>query len=182
MLVNRRAGLVVGNHAQDGIAGGLDVQLFGEGVGEIHDAAALRHGAHSGSAVIHIGADHIVDAFLGHFFHAGNGALGVFLVVKRHDLHVIGGAADFHAAGFVDPVGACLHGALVGDAPACGRAGSHADKTDFQNRVGRECCAAKRQAEHGAHHARDQKIAFFHVVAPRGRMEDKVDGDATKTG
>ena len=94
-------------------------------------SAAFSHWANGRCAVIHVRADHIVDAFLGHLFHPSDSSLRVFLVIKRDDLYVVRGAADLHATGFIDPVSAGFHGTLVGNTPAGSWAGGHTDKTDF---------------------------------------------------
>ena len=72
-----------------------------------------------------------MNPFLGHFFHAGNSPLGIFLIVKGDDFDVVGGATDFHATGFVDQVCTGLHGPLVRDTPACSGARGYTDKTNF---------------------------------------------------
>ena len=162
VFVNGRARLVIGNHTQDGIGGRLRVQLFGKCVGKVHDSLLLRHRAHGSCAVIDIGPDHIVDAFLRHFFHAGNGALGVFLVVKGDDLDVVGGAADLDATGFIDPRGACFHRAFVRDILARCRARCHANEADFEYGISGKGQAAQASSNGTNDGAGFQKVTLFH--------------------
>ena len=74
----------------------------------------LGHRAHGGGAVVDVRADDVVDALLRHLLHAGDGALGVLLIVEGDDLDVVGCVADLDAAGFVDPWprGVCIERTL----------------------------------------------------------------------
>ena len=58
-------------------------------------------------------AGNIVDAFLSHFFHAGDCALGILLVVKGNNVQIISNTADLDPTQFVIPGGKCLHGAHI---------------------------------------------------------------------
>ena len=50
-------------------------------IGKIHNPVGFCDGAHSCGTVINVWTHNVVDTFLGHFFHARNRALGIFLVI-----------------------------------------------------------------------------------------------------
>ena len=45
---------------------------------------------HGGGAVVDVRSDYVVDAFLRHLLHAGDGALGILLIIEGHDVDIVG--------------------------------------------------------------------------------------------
>jgi len=113
ILVDRRSRLIARHHPQHGVAGGLGVELFREGVGEIDDPRFFGDRTHGGGAVVDVGPDDIADAFLRHLLHAGDGALGILLVVEGYDVDIVRVVADLHPARRVPPVGERFHRAHI---------------------------------------------------------------------
>ena len=157
-------------------AGG-GVERLREGVGEVDDAVLLGHRAHGRRAVVDVGADDIVDAFLRHLLHAGDGALGVLLVVEGDDLDVVGLVADLDAARLVEPGGERLHGAHVRGAPGGRRAAGDADEADLElvGVLGQRRAA---QADDGGGRGREgdgfQKVASLHRILSPDRCHSRL--------
>ena len=177
VLVDRRAGLVVRDHAEHGVRGRGGVERLREGVGEVDDPVLLGHRADRGRAVIDVGADDVVDALLRHLLHAGDGALGVLLVVEGDDLDVVGLVADLDPAGLVQPGGERLHGAHVRGAPGGRRAAGDADEADLEL-VG---VLGQRRAAHaddGGGRGREgdgfQKVASLHRILSPDRCHSRL--------
>ena len=146
VLVDGRAGLVVGDHSKYRIGCGSRVQRLGKGVREIDDSVRLGYRPDSGRAIVHVRPDHIVDSFLGHLFHSGDCPFRVLLVVERDDFDVIGDIPDLVSAGFVDPRRAGFHRTLVRNAPCGGRPAGDADEADLEHGiVGKGGCSRNRR-------------------------------------
>ena len=73
-----------------------------------HDPVRLGHRTHGRGAVIHVGPDGEVDAFLRHPLHGDDHALGLVPVSEGHELDVVGRVAGGVAAHLVDSGGPCL--------------------------------------------------------------------------